>query len=210
MNNQSISKEYLRLNEICDQIFLNTLAGEACEPYRQKWLKEISNDWANSIYYKMKVRGIAISVRVFLKGGKGSARLFIGDYKDRNTYSKEINFGLWKKSYFSDFVNRLEIKDILTHVEKILSDRARDNNAKEQLEFKKNILKRYLLLEEGYKGEGNLHNRCSTQKQKIEIEHLQWDEPTLTVKADADFIIKVCAAISQILEAEKLEAEKVA
>ncbi|HDX1088221.1 TPA: hypothetical protein RNX31_002122 [Pasteurella multocida] len=204
MNNQSTSKEYLRLNEISDQIFLNTLAGEACEPFRQKWLKEISNDWANSIYYKMKVKGVAISVRVFLKGNKGAARLFVGDYEDRNRYTKEINFALWKNSYFRDFLNRLEIKDILVHVEKILSDRARDNNAKEQLEFKKNILKRYLLLEEGYKGKGHLYNRRFNQKQKIDIENLQWEEPTLTIRADADFIIKVCAAISQILKAEKV------
>ncbi len=196
-----------QLQKICDTVFLEELAGNACEPFYQKWLKSIHKDWANSIWYELRIKGVEISVKVHLKNNdRGVARLFVGNYRtDKNAYfaSKEITFSIWKKgSYLNEFLTRLGVGNIAQHVSNVLEIRAKNKMAEDDLQFKKDIFKRFLPFEDGYKGQGHLSLYGNV---RIEVDQIQWDRPTLTVIGDVDFIMKLCAYAGQLIKGHKKE-----
>lgn len=206
MNESSYQEQ---LHKICDNVFLKELAGKASEPFYQKWLKSVHQDWANSIWYELRIKGVEISVKVYLKGERGVARLFVGNYqRDKNAFfsSKEITFSIWKKgSYLNEFLNRLGLCNIAQYVENVLEIRNRNKKAEDELAFKKEIFKRFLPFEDGYKGKGHLSLYGST---RISVEDIQWDNPTLTITGDVDFIMRICAYAGELLNGNKKEYKK--
>ncbi|MDG2957146.1 hypothetical protein P7L95_10370 [Bisgaard Taxon 10/6] len=200
------SEPKARLEQICDQIFLKDLAGEICEPFNQKWLKFDPKDWVHSLCYRSKIKGVEISVRVHPNKGRGIAQLMIGDYKrdGSNVHSQEITFSLWKKrGYLNEFLKRLGIAEMLPVIEKITAVREKRNNEIEELNLKKEIFKRFLPFSDGCKGAGHLFTAC--ENRLFEIRDLQWRDPTLAIRGDADFLMKIVAYASQILAEEKAQ-----
>lgn len=190
-----------RLNQICDQIFLTELARQACEPFNQKWLKSDCDDWANSIQYSLKIKGIEVCVKAHLdKNDRAIASILVGNYRiDNNCFhSKKISFSLWKKgSYLNDFVNRLGVGEMMEHVEKILTVRNKKQAFLEEVECKKDVFKRFLPFNDGYKGMGHLYADCKNCY--FELEQVHSDRATLTVRADVDFLMKLSACVQQLL-----------
>lgn len=206
MNESSYQEQ---LHKICDNVFLKELAGKASEPFYQKWLKSVHQDWANSIWYELRIKGVEISVKVYLKGERGVARLFVGNSQiDKNAYfsSKEITFSIWKRgSYLNEFLNRLGLSNLAQYVENVLEVRNKSKKAEEELAFKKAIFKRFLPFEDGYKGKGHLSLYGNT---RISVEDIQWDSPTLTITGDVDFIMRICAYAGKLLNSNKKEYKK--
>lgn len=195
MNN----KAYLRLNEICDKIFLNDLAGCICEPFNQKWLKSSSEDFRKYIDYNLKVRGVSVQVRVAeIADLKAEAYLFIGNYRtDGNAYfSKKIKFSIFKRgNILNEFINRLGIKLINEKVELILDKRAKMNAYEEELQLKKDVFRKYLDFQDyGY---NDLIAYCG--ENKVKVQGISWDKPVLEISANVDDLMRICAYASEVL-----------
>lgn len=198
MNNNESYNNNAILERICDRIFLKTLFNS---PYNQKWHKSFLNSYIRTLVYKTKIRGIEINVHVSMNGTKAKARLFVGSYQyDKSSYfSSNINFSITKKNYHNDFINRLGLKDIETHVSNIVKEREEENKIKENLALKIGILKRYLPFQNVYNCSTGLVAYLDDDK-TIEIFHINCENATLKMTANIDFLMKLCAFINKDLE----------
>lgn len=196
MNNTESKDNNAILESICDPIFFKTLFNN---PYNQKWHKSYLEDYLHSIAYTTRSKGVEIKVHVSMdmkKGTKANASLYIGNYHQDKSYyfSSDISFSITKKNCNNDFINRLGLKDIEIHVANILNERERTNKDQEDLELKKQILKRYLPFKDTYNYTDGLTAYLGKNKD-VEISHINSSRSYLKVSGDIDFLMKLCAFI---------------
>jgi hypothetical protein len=189
-----------RLEQICDEVFLKYFDRD---PFNQKWLKSKTNNCSKFILFHTKVKGVKIEARFQLKNkDRAIAWLLVGDYnidKEDCLSSSEITFSIWKKGkYLNEFLKRLGIDHLSEYVEKILSIRARKESLRNELKHKKNILNRFLKFNKGYQDEGHLSywsDNC-----KVDIKNIHHKNSSLTIVADIDFLMAICAHVGKLLK----------
>lgn len=187
-----------RLENICDKIFLKDLAGELCQPFYQKWIKSLANNWNKTISYTSRIKGVDVKVDVYLEKGRGVASLSIGEYRRDNCHYQKITFSLFKKAYLNEFINRLGIANMLTIVDNIIDNREKQNSKAEELCLKKDIFKRYLPFIDISHNDGYLVAHYNNYH--FDIENLEFNEPRLIIRGNVDFLMKITAYAKQLID----------
>ncbi|MFQ0972406.1 hypothetical protein [Gilliamella sp. BG6] len=189
-----------RLEQICDEVFLKDLGGN---PFNQKWIKSNCDNYVKSILFHTRIKGVKITARFQLKNkDRAIAWLIIGDSdidKQNCISSNEITFSIWKKGKYSkEFLKRLGIDNLSEYVEKILSIRASKESLANELAYKENILKRFINFNKMCQEQG--HFSYWSDDYKVDIKNIHHKNASLTITADVDFIIKICAHIGGLIK----------
>ncbi|NBI14092.1 hypothetical protein GVX81_10930 [[Haemophilus] felis] len=189
-----------KLEKICDKVFLSDLVGS------HKWNKRIENNYCNSIVYFQRVSGVEIEVKAYMQTSvKAVVYLFIGNRTDIKNIVNKISFSICKKSGFEkDIIKRLELNILSEHIETILKNRKIEKERKDDIQFKMDILKRFFSFDSGYKGGEHLARRSffsgTNRYRTFDIDNLGRDMPTLTIRADTDFLMKIVAFADDLIK----------
>lgn len=186
-----------RLEQVCDLIFndenFNTI----------KWHKTYVTDCFNSIRFDTKSKGVESHVTIHLNEkdkNRATALFTIGNNRqDENfCFTKQINFNIWKESFYNDFFQRLELNQFDIYVENIKSDREkkqeRENNLNYKIDAFKRVISFYTTNENDLRFLGNPNNN---KLGRIDVKQIYCDRPIMEISADADTLIKICALIGQ-------------
>lgn len=145
-----------------------------------------------NVLYSAKKKGVGLSLLFQFQGNsKVKAILSIGDYaKDgRNYQSKSISFSIEKQInniIKNDLIKRLCLLDVDNVIDAILASRKQKEENERNRQYELAVLNRYFNFNQSW------HNKHYAKEKNLDIavsEHL--DE--ISIRADPDTIIKVCA-----------------
>lgn len=166
------------------------------------WRSEKVSSYGSDTNYFTYIKGQKVSIRIISQGkNKVKALLSLGIYRLDNCFYKSISFSILKSesAIFKDLCKRLEINLLNSKIEQILLEREVKQEGLDNFKYKVDIFKRFLPFEKGYKGEYHL---CANHKGKrIDIEI--GVRASMKIDADEDFLMKICAYISELSKASE-------
>lgn len=186
-----------QLEKVCDSIFNDKNFNNI------KWHKTTVDNYCNLIRFDTKSKGVESHVIIRLNEkdkNKAEAWFTVGDCKQdqRSCITKKINFNIWKKNFYNDFFQRLELNKFDIYVENIKSDREKkqeyENNLKYKIDAFKRIIPFYTTYNNGLRYIGDSENNNINS---IDVNYIYCQKATLEISADADTLIKICALIGQ-------------
>lgn len=163
------------------------------------WRSEEVPFYSHHSDYVTYIKGQKIKITIDNLGkNKVKATLCIGKYGLDKCFYKSICFSILKAEnmIFNDLYKRLEIDTLNLKIDEMLSARTVKQEYLDEFKHKIDVIKRFLPFEQGYKGTYHFFARYKGVRVDMEI----GGYPHLSIDADEEFLMKLCAYIAELLK----------
>lgn len=171
-------------------------------PLGSFWKKE-----QYGLVFSAQIQGVKVGIEFHINSNRVKAFVSVGKYSERGYLYHKISFSLDKKSFANDF-KRLAFDKVENAINEIVSYRNERKLIEENFEHKLQAFRRYFPFEANWSGRLSARGISMPKKlRSIELSGMNGEKDyylkQLTFSSDdTDFLMKICACVSELLKQE--------